>query len=1232
MSDSGFVTVAYSPGDAAHVDAVRDLWILVRAAGLDARLEERDGVDHDVVVLEADGRAQEVHLGQLTDEDLAWLHSRAAGGTTAHDLHIGVAVGGGRVRSTVTLAGAVLCERDEPLPFGRDEVWELLDRADADARLARLGQRLSAALFDADALDYVTVLLSAGVPGTTLDVVVEGDGPAHELPFELLRLTDQRVLVAVDGVRLTRSVTGVRVARPEPTPGPLKILVAVGAPERTDNPPLDVEAEMQAIVSVVGEVGRAEITILEVAGAAEIADALRRDAYHVMHLSAHGSPYGVELEDRDGNAVEVSAEDLVRALRRGGRALPLIVLSSCGGAADADAGLAVTLLRHGADRVLAMQTSITDWYATSLLTKVYRTLAGDNTTVAAAVARARAELFDETSGSRPPRRPEYAVPALFAASDGPLWNADAPAVPLQNPTELPTGAGVRELLLGDLVGRRGLLRVITQTLRDELSGGPLAGGIVLTGPAGIGKTALAGRVVQRLRDDTADPWTIVVHTGAGFVVDDLDRLTERLRTERLLLVFDDFEQNLTVGGDAFADPGFGEAFAALSAAAERGKLLVTSRYPVPSAGSLVRIEVPPLTDAELGRLLLRLPGLRELSTEDLTLIVSTVGGHPRLVEFVDALLHGGARLPEVTERLRTLLRLEKIGPADPGSAARQAVALGAQDVLLTELLDLVTPDEREALLQLAVFRIPVSAADLAYTVHGRPDETAAMEAHLARLRDLTLVGTVVEPWLREALTKAQGDRLAERHARAAATCRLIVDAGRADFATVLEGVYHLAGDDDGLADFAAAVLPKLSGEGTVAAFLGDVTERLPAKHPAYQGFIERERDALEAIGSTAAAAEKGAEAVRLAGDKLELSAALDTQGRLLHRLGRLTDARRAYERALAIDTELAAADPDDVQLQRNLGLSHQKLVQVALDDSDPDGARAAATEALRIRRRLAAADADPRLFWDLAVCLGTVSFLNPREYLEEALAIWRRLGPDDPDNTALLANQFDVLNALADLDPAYGQEAFTVADRLTDMAPGNHDYQRKLLQSYWRLGDLDTAAGDLRCAAGHVSSALSLAQHLAADDSVDAQRDLAASYRRQAEYAAANAQPEEVRGNLERATEIIESLVHRFPRTGALHRDLAESRERLGDWLRDTGDPAAARALYRLALSSRRRRAALDPEDTASRQAQAAVHLRLAELDEAAGHHGRARRQRQAADQVSSDALSPTADAAATVG
>jgi hypothetical protein len=48
-----------------------------------------------------------------------------------------------------------------------------------------------------------------------------------------------------------------------------------------------------------------------------------------------------------------------------------------------------------------------------------------------------------------------------------------------------------------------------------------------------------------------------------------------------------------------------------------------------------------LTGSELRRLFLRLPALRALPQENRTLVARAIGGHPRLIEFVDALLRGG---------------------------------------------------------------------------------------------------------------------------------------------------------------------------------------------------------------------------------------------------------------------------------------------------------------------------------------------------------------------------------------------------------------------------------------------------------------------------------------------------------------------------------------------------------------------------------------------------------------
>jgi len=77
----------------------------------------------------------------------------------------------------------------------------------------------------------------------------------------------------------------------------------------------------------------------------------------VLHLSAHGSATSVELEDEDGNPVAVTAGDLMGVLRQAGRAVPLIVLSSCSGGSASHA-MAAGLAGRGADRVIARACQI----------------------------------------------------------------------------------------------------------------------------------------------------------------------------------------------------------------------------------------------------------------------------------------------------------------------------------------------------------------------------------------------------------------------------------------------------------------------------------------------------------------------------------------------------------------------------------------------------------------------------------------------------------------------------------------------------------------------------------------------------------------------------------------------------------------------------------------------------------------------------------------------------------
>ena len=76
----------------------------------------------------------------------------------------------------------------------------------------------------------------------------------------------------------------------------------------------------------------------------------------------------------------------------------------------------------------------------------------------------------------------------------------------------------------------------------------------------------------------------------------LAAITGLLKSHQLLVVFDDFEQNLTAGGDAFADPAVDEVITGLADAAETGALLITCRYPLPGPDRfLAQIPLPPLS-------------------------------------------------------------------------------------------------------------------------------------------------------------------------------------------------------------------------------------------------------------------------------------------------------------------------------------------------------------------------------------------------------------------------------------------------------------------------------------------------------------------------------------------------------------------------------------------------------------------------------------------------------------
>ena len=271
--------------------------------------------------------------------------------------------------------------------------------------------------------------------------------------------------------------------------------------------------------------------------------------------------------------------------------------------------------------------------------------------------------------------------------------------------------------------------------------GPNLPGIVVHGIGGTGKTTLAAEITTRLLD--RDPGRILVSlTGPLTLESLLGEATSAIRRELLvrggqdstaiqaldvaaradlrwpdrlailrghvldhvpvLVLLDNFEDNLHPGGTGYAvrDEVLAGLLAGWVTDPGASRLLITSRHPFTlpgkAEGALSFRQLGALSRAETMKLAWSLPALDQLDERQLEQVWRLAGGHPRSLEYLDALLSGGqARYPDVTARLNTAIT-GRLSGADRGrwlsartgldAALAETVALAADDVLLDDLL------------------------------------------------------------------------------------------------------------------------------------------------------------------------------------------------------------------------------------------------------------------------------------------------------------------------------------------------------------------------------------------------------------------------------------------------------------------------------------------------------------------------------------------------------------------
>src|ERR1700733_3995435 len=249
--------------------------------------------------------------------------------------------------------------------------------------------------------------------------------------------------------------------------------------------------------------------------------------------------------------------------------------------------------------------------------------------------------------------------------------------------------------------------------------------LVIYGVGGIGKSILAAQIAARV-SRLAPDWVVTAVSGE---VSAASLVTQPAGTG--LVVLDSFDDNLTCesGLRTVRDPGLAAALTSWT-----GKLLITcgAEFTLPAADRdrFVFRHLGPLTRSGAAELALSLPALRLLGEPERDLAWRLTAGHPRAMEYLDALLAAGLGFDDAAGRVTAAIQAQtgqspsQTEPTELSAAAAEAIAQAAGQQLFGELFDRLSDGAQDLLVRASVFRAPVAPGVLA----ARPAHVTECEA------------------------------------------------------------------------------------------------------------------------------------------------------------------------------------------------------------------------------------------------------------------------------------------------------------------------------------------------------------------------------------------------------------------------------------------------------------------------------------------------------------------------
>ena len=382
-------------------------------------------------------------------------------------------------------------------------------------------QAIGTALWHALNADEKLQLAKQEAGQAILPIVIASDDPAIlQLPWETLCHPDYGFLGRHEGFTLSRTIPSMTTGLPDIEQGPLKILLFSSLPDNLgEEDQLQIETEQGQVLEALGQWRQSGHVVLEMPDDGRFSEfkrLLNSFKPHLVYFSGHGEFRSDPLNHHDkgyflfenehGDAGELVDEDqLADAFT--GSSVQGVILSACqsGQAAlsSLNNGLMYRLAQKGIPHVIGMRESIFDRAGIQFARVFFESLI-EKKAIALALQEARRaiELSLKIDGEAKKSilaelsQGQWCLPMLLSREhDRPLINWQFSPQPMRAGNLLNESLD-RISLPAQFIGRRRELRKLQREFREGKTSV-----LLLTGAGGIGKTALAGKLVNTLKVD-----------------------------------------------------------------------------------------------------------------------------------------------------------------------------------------------------------------------------------------------------------------------------------------------------------------------------------------------------------------------------------------------------------------------------------------------------------------------------------------------------------------------------------------------------------------------------------------------------------------------------------------------------------------------------------------------------------------------------------------------------------